>query len=128
MHETAELCRQSNHPMLTQIAEQLNQAIAALEETTGWLLQQLKTQSLDVLAGATPYLRLFALTAGGHYLARGGLAVTQQTAIDEKFMARKLASAQFFAENMLPLCAGLAVSVMAGNDTLDDIGLDALAS
>ena len=133
MHETAELCRQSNHPMLTQIAEQLNQAIAALEEATGWLLQQLKDQPLDVLAkdilaGATPYLRLFALTAGGHYLARGGLAVTQQTAIDEKFMARKLASAQFFAENMLPLCAGLAVSVMAGNDTLDDIGLDALAS
>ena len=133
MHETAELCRQSNHPMLTQIAEQLNQAIAALEEATGWLLQQLKDQpqgilAKDVLAGATPYLRLFALTAGGHYLARGGLAVTQQTAIDEKFMARKLASAQFFAENMLPLCAGLAVSVMAGNDSLDDIGLDALAS
>jgi len=80
-----------------------------------------------VLAGATPYLRLFALTAGGHYLARGAYAVTQQT-VNPQFAQRKMATAQFFAHNLLSQCGGLATSVKAGNDMLDEIGLEALVS
>ena len=125
MRETAEVCRQSNNPVLVDIADKLGDAIATLEETTEWLMKDGKP--MDVLAGATPYLRLFALTAGGHYLARGAYAVTQQ-AVNPQFAQRKMATAQFFAHNLLSQCSGLATSVKAGNDMLDDIGLEALVS
>ena len=126
MRETAEMCRQSNHPILTHIAESLNQAISALEEATDWLMQISKDKPLDMLAGATPYLRLFALAAGGHYLARGGLAATQ-IENNADFATRKITTARFYAENMLSQCRGLASAVMAGHAALDDIGLAALA-
>ena len=127
MRETAEMCRQSNHPVLTQVAGELGDAIDALETATDWLLDRSKSKPMDTLAGATPYLRLFGLTAGGHYLAKGALAATQEEALDPAFVNRKLSSIRFFGANMLTSCGGLAASVMAGNDIVDDIGLEALA-
>ena len=127
MRETAEMCRQSNHPVLTQVAGELGDAINALESATDWLLDRSKSNPMDTLAGATPYLRLFGLAAGGHYLAKGALAATQGEALDTAFVNRKLSSIRFFGANMLTACGGLAASVMAGNDVVDDIGLEALA-
>jgi alkylation response protein AidB-like acyl-CoA dehydrogenase len=127
MRETAEMCRQSNHPVLTQAAGELGDAIDALETATDWLLDRTKSNPMDTLAGATPYLRLFGLAAGGHYLAKGALAATQEEALDPAFVNRKLSSLRFFGANMLTTCGGLAASVMAGNDVVDDIGLEALA-
>ena len=127
MRETAEMCRQSNHPVLTQVAGELGDAIDALEKATDWLLDRSKSSPMDRLAGATPYLRLFGLAAGGHYLAKGALAATQGEALDPSFVNRKLSSIRFFGANMLTACGGLAASVMAGNDVVDDIGLEALA-
>jgi alkylation response protein AidB-like acyl-CoA dehydrogenase len=127
MRETAEMCRQSNHPVLTQAAGELGDAIDALETATDWLLDRSKSNPMDTLAGATPYLRLFGLAAGGHYLAKGALAATQEEALDPAFVNRKLSSIRFFGANMLTTCGGLAASVMAGNDVVDDIGLEALA-
>ena len=127
MRETAEMCRQSNHPVLTQVAGELGDAIDALEKATDWLLDRSKSNPMDRLAGATPYLRLFGLAAGGHYLAKGALAATQGEALDPAFVNRKLSSIRFFGANMLTACGGLAASVMAGNDVVDDIGLEALA-
>ena len=97
MRETAELCRQSNHPALVTISAQLANALDALEEATDWMMAQAKSDSLDVLAGATAYLRLFGLASGGHYLARGALSVVQDDAGNAAFAARKLASARFLA-------------------------------
>ena len=127
MRETAEMCRQSNHPVLTQAAGELGDAIDALETATDWLLDRSKSNPMDTLAGATPYLRLFGLAAGGHYLAKGALAATQEEALDPAFVNRKLSSIRFFGSNMLTNCGGLAASVMAGNEVVDDIGLEALA-
>ena len=127
MRETAEMCRQSNHPVLTQVAGELGDAIEALETATDWLLERAKSNPMDTLAGATPYLRLFGLSAGGHYLAKGALAATQEEGLDPAFVNRKLSSIRFFGANMLSACGGLAASVMAGNDVVSDIGLEALA-
>ncbi|MEE3059440.1 MAG: acyl-CoA dehydrogenase family protein, partial [Pseudomonadota bacterium] len=43
MRETAEMCRQSNHPVLTQVAGELGDAIDALETATDWLLDRSKS-------------------------------------------------------------------------------------
>ena len=125
MKETVETCRQSNSPVLVDVAERLANAIVVLEDTTEWLMAQ--KGSMDVLAGATPYLRLFGLVAGCHYLARGAHAVTQDD-IDPNFARRKTASTQFYAHNLLSAVSGLADSVKAGNAMLEDIGVEALAS
>ena len=125
MRETAETCRQSNSPVLVDIAERLSASIEVLQETTDWVLAQ--KGSLDVLAGATPYLRLFGLVAGCHYLARGAHGVTTQD-VEPNFAQRKTASAQFYAHNLLSAVGGLSDAVKAGHAMLEDIGLDALAS
>ena len=125
MRETADNCRESNNPVLVGVAARLSGAIDTLEETTDWLVAQ--RGSLDVLAGATPYLRLFGLVAGCHYLARGAHAVSQN-AVEPNFDQRKMASAQFFAHNLLSAVGGLADAVKAGNEMLENIGVEALAS
>ena len=125
MQQTVETCRQSNSPVLVDVAERLSNAIAVLQDTTDWLMAQ--KGSMDVLAGATPYLRLFGLVAGCHYLARGAHAVTQDD-VDPAFARRKTASTQFYAHNLLSAVGGLADAVKAGNEMLEDIGIDAMAS
>ncbi len=125
MRETAENCRQSNSPVLVDIAERLCAAIDVLQDTTDWVLAQ--KGSLDVLAGATPYLRLFGLVAGCHYLARGANIVAKGD-VEPNFAQRKTASAQFYAHNLLSAVGGLSDAVKAGNAMLEDIGLEALAS
>ena len=125
MQQTAETCRQSNNPVLVDVADRLSAAITVLQDTTEWMMAQ--RGSMDSLAGATPYLRLFGLVAGCHYLARGAHAVTQED-VDPAFAQRKTASTQFYAHNLLSAVGGLADAVKAGNDMLDDIGLEALAS
>ena len=125
MNETADTCRQSNNPVLVDVAEKLTYSINVLEDTTDWLVAQ--RGSLNVLAGATPYLRLFGLVAGCHYLARGAHAVSQNS-VEPHFDRRKMVSAQFYAHNLLSAVGGLSDAVKAGNEMLEDIGEEALAS
>ena len=125
MNETADTCRQSNNPVLVDVAEKLTYSISVLEDTTDWLVAQ--RGSLNVLAGATPYLRLFGLVAGCHYLARGAHAVSQNS-VEPHFDRRKMVSAQFYAHNLLSAVGGLSDAVKAGNEMLEDIGEEALAS
>ena len=71
-----------------------------------------------VLAGATPYLRLFATVAGGAMMARATLAAQaslDMDAGDPDFYTAKLASARFYAENILPQAVGLVAPVRDGH-------------
>ena len=61
------------------------------------------------LAGATPYLRLFALAAGGVYLAKAALADGSD---------RRTPLCRFFAENLVDETASLARRVTGGADSL----------
>jgi len=69
-----------------------------------------------VFAGATPYLRLFGLVAGASYLAEEALAAHAAAAsgdLDPAHAAR-IATARFFAENLLPAAGGLERAVVSG--------------
>ena len=52
----------------------LTDAVDALERATAFMLDASAARPEDALAGATPYLRLFALARGGTALAKGALA------------------------------------------------------
>src|SRR5690606_37504371 len=97
------------------MGRQLEEAVSALGDATGWILRSGNEMPDAVLAGATPYLRLFSLAAGGFYLVRGAMAAA--AAGDDDSAARKRIAA-FYAANFLPGCPGLARTVTEAADTL----------
>ena len=68
--------------------------------------------SSGALAGATPYLRLFGLAAGGVYLAKGALAAARGQAVGNP--AQAIALARFFAEALATAATGLKDTVIGG--------------
>ena len=64
------------------------------------------------IAGATPYLRLFGLAAGGAYLARGALAAARDGG-----QGQPIALARFFAENIATAAGGLKEAVVGGAES-----------
>ncbi|PDQ19274.1 acyl-CoA dehydrogenase [Mesorhizobium sanjuanii] len=104
--------RTSNLRGFGRTADSLDQALDDLTEVTRFLQKLLADGRSDAaLAGATPYLRLFSLAAGGVYLARGGLA--DQT---------RVPLCRFFAENLLGEVRALNERVIGGADSLADAG------
>ena len=73
-----------------------------------------QARQTDALTGATPYLRLFGLTATTAMLVRGALADT-----DAPQAAGRAALARFAAANLAPETKGLAASATAGAVSLE---------
>ncbi|MEO1794544.1 MAG: acyl-CoA dehydrogenase, partial [Pseudomonadota bacterium] len=114
---TAEDVRASNQPEFGHMGERLTTAVAALKQASDWMVAELATNPEAALAGATPYLRLFGLTAGGAYLADGALAAARDGTA-QNGSARYVSLARFFAENALTETPGLATLVTTSADGL----------
>ena len=90
---------------------QLASAVDDLRETTRFLQGCLaEGRMTEALAAATPYLRQFALTAGGAYLAKGAQAGGE---------AGRVALCRFFADNVLPEAGALKEAVLGGAASID---------
>ena len=101
----------------------LEEAVAATSDATSWLLERGFADPNDALAGATPYLRMLAVTTGGWLMARQALAASRRLAdagtdADRDFYAGKLAVARFFLEQRLGEVSGLRPQVEAGAEAL----------
>ena len=104
--------RASNRPGFGRTADLLDRALADLTEVTQFLQARLADGSQETaLAGATPYLRLISLAAGGAYLARGALAAEQRQSL-----------CRFYAENMLGETTTLKERVLGGAESLVEAG------
>jgi hypothetical protein len=104
--------RQSNLPGLGRSADRLAEALDAVQEATCFLLAaQGKGRQQEALAGATPYLRLFGLAAGGVYLAKAALADGKDP---------RIALCRFFAENLIGETAALKNRVIGGAESLSE--------
>ncbi|WP_206455456.1 acyl-CoA dehydrogenase [Aurantimonas marina] len=105
--ETVDAVRGRNAADFGVTGEALAAALDDLKETTAFLAKALADKDMDTaLAGATSYLRLFGLTAGAVYLAKGALADTGRT--ERTHLAR------FMAENLLTETSALKRQVVAG--------------
>ena len=111
--KTAEDVRASNRPEFGRMGERLQETVAALAEATKYMGKQLATNPDNAMAGATPYLRLFGLAAGGTYLARGALAAVREGDAKSQYVAL----ARFFAENLATAAPGLKETVVGGADS-----------
>ncbi len=93
--------------------------LASLTETTDWLLETGARDLERAAAGATPFLRLFGTVVGGWLLARGALAARRRLsnggqAEDRSFLEAKVATARFYADNILPRASAEAAAVTRG--------------
>ena len=114
LQKTVDEVRASNRPEFGRMGERLGEAVAALAEATRWMGGSLQKNPEAALAGATPYLRLFGLAAGGVYLARGALAAARNGV--GAAHAQPIAIARFFAENLATAAPGLKDTVISGAD------------
>jgi len=106
LRRDAEAVRGANMPELGETAGCLSSALDDLEEATEHLLTRLEEGEAETaLCGATPYLRLFALAAGGTMLARGAASA------GDPGQARLC---RFFAENHLAETVSLKRIVVGG--------------
>ncbi len=95
----------------------LAEGVSALSRSTDWLIETYGANPALALAGAAPYLRLFGTVAGGWLMAMAALAAARRSsegADDKAFMAAKLTTARFYADNILVEAEGLAAQVMRG--------------
>jgi hypothetical protein len=96
-------------------------ALTHLVEATLWITKHGAENPQDAMAGSVAYLRLFATTVGGWLLARQALAareVLDAGADDPGFYEAKIATAVFYAEQILPLTGALSRIAQAGSDTV----------
>ena len=98
-------------------------AVDSLERATRFLLRALADNATeDALAGATPYLRLFATAQGAALLGVTALAARRALAAGDNDLAHagRVQLARFFADNIAPLAPGLAEVVVGGAASLKD--------
>jgi len=108
----------TNDPALGWTGVRLRDAVDSLERATNWLLGGQHNDLDPALAGATPYLRLFALATGGALLAQEALAAKRLAGNGDDAAART-ALARFFAENLAVQAGALERTVVEAADSVN---------
>jgi acyl-CoA dehydrogenase len=104
-----------NDPAFGWTGVRLGEAVESLERATRWLLARRHEEA--ALAGATPYLRLFASATGGVLIAEEALAAIR-LAGNGADPAGRIALARFFAENVAVAARGLERTVTEGAESV----------
>jgi alkylation response protein AidB-like acyl-CoA dehydrogenase len=104
---------------VTALRGALGEGIMTLEAAGEFLLDLGRDDIERAAAGASPLLRLLGIVTGGWLLAKGAAAAERRLAGDDQaadaaFLRAKLATGQFYAENILPQVAGLASQIITG--------------
>ena len=120
LRQIVEAVHGTNDPALGWSGVRLEEAVDSLARATRWMLAKLGKDTDEALAGATPYLRLFGVAAGGGFLAQQALAALRVNAD----AAPRLALARFFAENFAVQAGALERTVIEGGAAV--LGADAV--
>ena len=118
IRRTVEAVDAVNDPAFGWTGVRLRDAVDSLERTTAWLLARRDNELDAALAGATPYLRLFGLAAGGAFLANEALAAMRLAGNGSDASAR-IALSRFFAENFAVKAGALERTVIEGADSVN---------
>jgi 3-(methylsulfanyl)propanoyl-CoA dehydrogenase len=116
LRRTVETINATNDPAFGWTGVRLGESLDSLERATQWLMARPNQDA--ALAGATPYLRLFATAAGGTLLAEEALAATRLPHDAAAEPAGRIAIARFFAENIAVQARGLERTVTEGAESV----------
>ena len=112
-------CASQSDTALNAIGVRLAAATAALQNAIEWIVGTSGVNARAVYAGSVPYLRLWGVVAGGWQMARAANVAVAKLARgegDAGFMRAKIATARFYAENLLPLADAYAQAAVTGSD------------
>jgi alkylation response protein AidB-like acyl-CoA dehydrogenase len=120
LHGIVERIKGANVETFGDTGKCLEAAVDHLRATTDWMLSALNKSPDSALAGATPYLRLFGIAAGGCMLAEDALAATRSNdaGVQPELMR---AAAHFFATHLAVGASGLAAEIMNDAASIDKI-------
>src|SRR5205807_4108176 len=119
LRRTVSAVKAVNDPAFGATSTRLGEAVDSLERATRWLRQRDGNDPDTALAGATPYLRLFATAAGGALLAEEALAAVRLGGNGAAAPAARVALARFFAENVAVTAGGLERTVVEAADSIN---------
>jgi alkylation response protein AidB-like acyl-CoA dehydrogenase len=111
------LAEQSGNEAVADFIGPLAEAAQALQETTGWVYQQMASNPIEAGAASSDYLKLFALTATAFMWARMAVIAQAKVGAGETrggFYQAKLDTGRFFMTRMLPERLGLEAKIKAG--------------
>jgi hypothetical protein len=112
---------------LNAIGLRLAAATAALQSALDWVLETYPANPRTAYAGSVPYLELWGTVAGGWQMARAAqvAAVSLERGDgNAAFMRAKVATAQFYAESILPLADAYAQAVINASPTVLALAAD----
>ncbi|MBP2415016.1 alkylation response protein AidB-like acyl-CoA dehydrogenase [Arthrobacter stackebrandtii] len=112
-------------PDFALVREELDRQFTALETATKWMLKTGLGDPNSVLAGSSPYLRMWGLCTSGWMLARAAVAAAKTD--DARLAQEQLVLARFYAQQLLPQCASLLGAATAGADDLFALDAHSLA-
>ena len=106
------------------VLKQLTPAREAFEASVSYILTNAKVEVKAVYAGSYAYLRLCGLVLGAWQMARALLAAEVLRSSDSSFYDAKIATARFFAENLLPQAQALATSIMESGHSTNALAVE----
>jgi hypothetical protein len=115
----------SNHVAAAAARTAALDAVARLRVSANTLLAALASVPDRAMAVSVPFLKLCGLTIGGWLMARGADVAARKLAgggVDREFLEAKLASAHFYATQVLPQVLTLEHIVVQGSDAV--VGTD----
>ncbi|WP_412480518.1 acyl-CoA dehydrogenase [Azonexus sp. IMCC34839] len=118
VYATAKALGASGNPELQAIGQRLGAGLKMWTDATEWLAANAKTGLSGVLTAAVPYLHLAVTVCGGWMMGKAALAAAGYLAKgegDQAFYRAKLASARFYADQILPQAIAYAETVKAGD-------------
>jgi alkylation response protein AidB-like acyl-CoA dehydrogenase len=110
----AELAKSGNADVKA-IRASLAAGAVAVAESVDYIVANAGKDVLSTFAGAVPFLKLMGIVAGGWQMARAALAADKKLGTGDKaFYAAKLATARFYADQVLVQAPALRDTVVKG--------------
>ncbi|MFM0729185.1 acyl-CoA dehydrogenase [Paraburkholderia sediminicola] len=91
----------------------LAQGHRSLSSAVDFVVANTRSDPNAVFAGSVPYLKLAGIVLGGWQMARALLVAAEKRDEDPSFYGAKIATAQFYAEHVLPLASALEASIIS---------------
>ncbi|WP_433693964.1 acyl-CoA dehydrogenase [Herbaspirillum seropedicae] len=102
---------------LQPIAARLGEAADALEQVVDYVVANVKSDIKAVFAGSVPYLKMAGVVLGGWQMARAAAVSAAKLKAGEgdgKFYEAKLATARFYADQILPQALAYRTAIVDG--------------
>ncbi|KAA1004660.1 acyl-CoA dehydrogenase [Paraburkholderia panacisoli] len=110
---TVEALGSQQGPAFESMKKYLAQGQRSLSAAVDFVVANTKGDPNAVFAGSVPYLKLAGIVLGGWQMARALLVAVRKRDEDPSFYGAKIATAQFYAEHVLPQASALEASIVS---------------